>query len=217
MALAERARRHPAMVVAIAALVFSLIGTATASRVLVREKTTKVVVREVAPAAAPAAKKKAKARPGPRGPAGPQGLQGPQGLPGTAGAPGSDQPGIMTGQGTSLPTTAGTVYLEPHGSSAPSIEILAEHLTPAGSQIGVRDLAIALNIPPGAGDSRTFTIRANSADTAVTCSVSGLTNSCTSMGLTDTISGSTRISLEVTSTGTPSATEVNFGWRTTAP
>lgn len=123
----------------------------------------------------------------------------------------------MTGR-ASLAAAAGTVFLDPQGATpTPGAETLVRHLVPAGPPIGAANLAVELNIPPGAGDSRTFTIRGNLADTAVTCTISGLTNSCNSGALTDTISGSASFALEVTSTGTPGASEVAFGWRATTP
>ena len=67
-------RRNPSMAVAIAALVFAMVGTATATQVIDN--------------GAGAAKKK-KAKAGPRGPAGPAGPAGATGATGATGAPGS--------------------------------------------------------------------------------------------------------------------------------
>jgi hypothetical protein len=77
--LAASLRRHPATVIATVALLSSMIGTATATQVLVVKETRTVV--KAAPAAsdglsAQAAKKKKKARRGPRGPQGPAGPAG---------------------------------------------------------------------------------------------------------------------------------------------
>src|SRR5262245_4805356 len=75
-----RPRPSPAMIVAVVALIFALIGTAAATQVLVKRETTKVVAEK-------AAKKKRgpAGPPGPAGAAGAQGLQGAQGIPGPVG------------------------------------------------------------------------------------------------------------------------------------
>ncbi len=75
-------RRHRATVIALVALVFSIVGTAAATQVLVKKGTRTVVVKQ------PAAHSAAKGKRGPRGPAGPAGPQGATGSPGAAGAQG---------------------------------------------------------------------------------------------------------------------------------
>jgi hypothetical protein len=76
-------RPSPAMIVAIVALVFAITGSAAATRVLVSGGGSG--------AEAPAKRKKAPSKRGPRGFRGPRGLTGPagpQGIPGPAGSPG---------------------------------------------------------------------------------------------------------------------------------
>src|SRR5262249_26110786 len=78
-----RPRPSPAMIVAVVALIFALIGTAAATQVLVKRETTKVVAEK-------AAKKK-------RGPAGPPGPQGQQGIQGPVGPSTGSAGGDLTG------------------------------------------------------------------------------------------------------------------------
>jgi hypothetical protein len=204
-------RRHPVTGVALAALVLSTVGTATATQVLVKGNPT------------PARKK---VKRGPTGPQGPQGLQGPQGpqgiageqgspgQPGTPGANGSDVAGLMMGR-ASLASGASTVFLSPAGPSTPNAtEANVQFITPQGPAFSASDLTVELGTPPGVSSSRTFTLRAGLADTALTCTVSNLLLSCDSGTASINVNGFAPLSLGITGTGAPAAATVIFAWRT---
>jgi hypothetical protein len=207
-ALGERLRRHPAIGIALAALILSTVGTATATQVLVKGVAT------------PAKKKIKRGPPGPQGPQGAQGSTGPQGLagtPGTNGADGLDAASIMTGRAF-VAGGPGTVFISPQGtSSANATESAVDYLTPRGPQIGIGDLQILLSAPPGTGTSSTFTIRGGLADTDIICTIAGLANSCDSGTASDKLNGFAPLSIGVVKTGSPALTNAIFGWRTTAP
>jgi hypothetical protein len=214
-ALSERLRMHPAIGIALAALILSTVGTATATQVLVNGGATQA--------------KKKKIKRGPPGPQGPQGSQGPQGaqgstgsqgLPGTSGTDGTnglDAASIQTGRAF-VAGGPGTLFISPQGtSSANATESAVDYLTPRGPQIGIGDLQILLSAPPGTGTSSTFTIRGGLADTDVSCTIANLANSCDSGTVTDKINGFAPLSIGVVKTGSPALTNAIFGWRTTAP
>jgi hypothetical protein len=101
-------RRHRATVIALVALVFSIVGTAAATQVLVKKSTRTIVVKE------PAAHSAAKGKRGPRGPAGPPGPPGPQGAVGSQGPIGLQGPGAtrldyLGGSAEAEFTSVGTV------------------------------------------------------------------------------------------------------------
>src|SRR6266508_1778129 len=85
--MGDLVRRNRATVIALVALVFSIVGTAAATQVLVKKGTRTVVVKQ------PAAHIAAKGKRGPRGPAGPAGPQGAAGAPGSLGNTGPPGPG----------------------------------------------------------------------------------------------------------------------------
>ena len=188
-------------------------------------------------ASAAAVKKAKKAKRGPRGPRGLRGEQGPEGLRGLAGQTGARGPqgppgadglngtngtngkngspayGAVLGRGNAVP--AGTSFLAPSGTlAANGNENNVSSFTPA-ADMKASDLAVTLTVAPGLNDSRTFTLRVGNADTALSCTVPGGTVICTS-NASITIPGGSLISLASTSTGTPSATDVRFGWRGTS-
>jgi hypothetical protein len=175
-----------------------------------------------------AAKKKKKAKRGPRGrrgprgfegatgPQGPQGNAGAQGTPGTNGTNGTNGSpafGALLGRGVNVP--AGTSFLAPSGQlAADANENNVSSFTP-NATMTASDLAITLTVANGPADTRTFTVRAGNADTALTCTVPEGNTGCTSTA-TATIPGGSLISIGSTSTGAPTPTDVRFGWRATS-
>jgi hypothetical protein len=140
----------------------------------------------------------------------PQGPVGPQGDKGATGATGSPAFGAVLGRGNTLNATP--QFFTPSGvSTANGNENLVSSFTP-NATVKASDLAITLTTAPGLTDSRTFTLRVGNADTTLTCTVPGGNVGCTSTG-SITIPGGSLISLGATSTGTPGATDVRFGWR----
>ena len=142
----------------------------------------------------------------------PQGSKGDQGAQGPPGAGGSPAFGALLGRGVNVP--AGTSFLAPSGQLAANAnENNVSSFTP-NATMTARDLAVTLTVATGLGDTRTFTLRVGNADTALTCTVPAGNTGCTS-SQSVTIPGGSLISIGSTSTGTPTATDVRFGWRAT--
>jgi hypothetical protein len=136
--------------------------------------------------------------------------QGPKGDPGPQGAAGNPASSAILGRGNTV--AAGTSFLAPSGTStANGNENLVSSYTP-NVTITASDLAVSLSVAPGLTDSRTFRLRVGNADTPVVCVVGGGTSTCEGTG-TATIPPASLISISSTSTGTPGATDVRFGWR----
>jgi len=143
-------------------------------------------------------------------PEGPRGERGERGLQGAAGTPAF---GAVLGRGLAVPDTPS--FLAPSGNLASNAnENLVSSFTP-NATMTASDLAVTLTVAPGLAESRTFTLRVGNANTALTCTVPGGTVTCTSTA-TVTIPEASLISIGSTSTGTPTATDVRFGWRATS-
>jgi hypothetical protein len=140
-------------------------------------------------------------------------LQGPRGVQGTPGTAGSPAFGALLGRGVNV--AMGTWFLAPSGQlAADANENNVSSFTP-NATMTASDLAVTLTVAPGLADTRTFTLRVGNANTALTCTVPGGNTTCTSTQSV-TIPGASLISIGSTSTGTPSATDVRFGWRATS-
>jgi hypothetical protein len=139
--------------------------------------------------------------------------RGPQGQVGPPGAAGSPAFGAILGRGENVP--AGTSFLAPSGQLAASgTENGVTSFTP-NATITASDLAISLFVAPDPGTSRTFTLRVGHANTALSCTVPAGVTLCNSTGSV-TIPPMSLISIGSTTTGTPTATFVRFGWRATS-
>jgi hypothetical protein len=137
----------------------------------------------------------------------------PRGPQGPAGAAGSPAFGAVLGRGEAVP--AGTSFLAPSGQLAASgTENGVTSFTP-NATITASDLAISLFVAPDPGTSRTFTLRVGHANTALSCTVPAGVTLCNSTGSV-TIPPMSLISIGSTTTGTPTATFVRFGWRATS-
>jgi hypothetical protein len=140
------------------------------------------------------------------------GAHGTNGTNGTNGANGSPAFGALLGRGVNVP--AGTSFLAPSGQLAANAnENNVSSFTP-NATMTARDLAVTLSVATGLTDTRTFTVRIGNADTALSCTVPAGNTGCTSTQ-TVTIPGGSLVSIGSTSTGTPSPTDVRFGWRAT--
>jgi hypothetical protein len=143
-------------------------------------------------------------------PSGPQGAQGPVGPPGATGSPAF---GAILGRGVNV--GPGTSFLAPSGQlAADGAENNVTSFTP-NAPLTASDLAISLFIAPDAGTSRTFTLRVGHTDTALTCTVPAGVTLCNSTGSVP-IPPMSLISIGSTTTGSPTATFVRFGWRATS-
>ncbi len=106
--LAASLRRHPATVIATVALLSSMLGTAAATQVVVKE--TRTVQSASSTDSAQAAKKKKKARRGPRGPQGPAGSDASIiGAPASGDLAGSSFPNLVVAPGAITPGKIGTI------------------------------------------------------------------------------------------------------------
>jgi hypothetical protein len=86
-----------------------------------------------------------------------------------------------------------------------------------GSPIVARDLAVKLTAAPGAGNSRTFTLQDDGIATAVTCTISDTSTSCTSGSGSASISPGSELSIRAEVTGLlPASASALFGWRATS-
>ena len=155
--------------------------------------------------------------PGRRGPVGDDGFDGLDGFDGFDGADGADAASMLTGS-FRAPADAGEAFAAPSGAQADAgTESERATLSPAVDTLA-RDLAVQLALDaaePGPA-VLTFTLRANEADTGVTCSMTGTERSCESSS-TDTLPAASRLTLEYTTTMTGTARVFRFGWRATTP
>jgi hypothetical protein len=154
---------------------------------------------------------------GKRGPAGDDGFDGLDGFDGFDGADGADAASMLTGS-FRAPADASEAFAAPSGVQTDAgIESERATLSPAVETVG-RDLAVELAhdaAEPGAA-VLTFTLRANEADTELTCSMTGAERSCES-STTGTLPAASRLTLEYTTTVTGTARVFRFGWRATTP
>lgn len=236
----NRGRLSPSLVLASIALVVALGGTATAAGVsYVTSKQIRNGTIQLAdiskrakaklrgrrgpagprgPAGSPAS---SQGLPGPEGPAGPAGPAGPQGPTGPAGAQGpsgsagADGVSPTFGRINGLGPTA--VFAPPSGTAAgDAIESNVTQLSP-GTPIVARDLAVRLTAAPGAGVSRTFTLRDDGVATAVACTISDAATSCSSGSSSATISPGSALSIHAEVTGLlPASASALLGWRATS-
>ena len=164
---------------------------------------------------------------GPQGERGPQGLQGEQGLQGVQGQQGSSAASFFSGGGRVLsadsegehaycgPTTVkavNTFCTADEGTQQNERSALSPNAT-----IVARDLFVRQGGVTGSGGSRTYTLRVEGTDTAVSCTINESTGqTCNSGGATATIPPGSRILLHVHSISIPGQ-DFWFGWRATTP
>lgn len=158
---------------------------------------------------------------GAQGPQGQQGPTGPQGPQGPAGVNGSPAASMLTGEGNTVPTFAGTAFAEPVGQTASvtTTELSHDELSPNTSVIA-KNLAVRLPVdPPAAGSSYTFAIRVNGTDTTVQCTIPAGQSTCNSGAATAPIPPASEIVLAMTGTGSVDGVErlFQFGWQATTP
>jgi hypothetical protein len=94
-----------------------------------------------------------------------------------------------------------------------AVEGDVETLSPNAS-LTAKDLSVRVTTAPGALSSVTVTLRDDGADTAVTCTVTGLgVTTCNSSAATATIAAGSRVSLKITSTGVLTGMSLLVGWQ----
>jgi hypothetical protein len=139
-----------------------------------------------------------------------QGAQGLKGATGPKGASGSPAFGAVLGRG--LTVLATPQFLAPSGNLAAANNENNVSSFTANATMKASALAISLTDAPGLAESRTFTLRVGNANTSLSCTVPGGNTVCKSTGSVAIPDGSL-ISIGSTSTGTPTTTDVRFGWR----
>ena len=205
----------PALIVAMAALVVAVVGAGYAShRAGPGQRLAAAPTHAAAHARrgprGPRGKRGPRGFTGSRGPAGLQGSQGPQGVRGASGAPAF---GALLGRGVNVPM--GSTFLAPSGQlAADANQNNVSSFTP-NAPLRASDLAVTLSVATGLTDTRTFTLSVGNADTALTCTVPPGNPNCTSSGSV-IIPPASLIAIHSTSTGSPMATDVRFGWRATS-
>jgi hypothetical protein len=158
---------------------------------------------------------------GERGPAGANGLDGapgpagPPGAIGEAGPPGSSNVSVFSARVTGYSGLLSPGFAAPMGTSVTSAtEDLVETLAPARA-FSARNLAVQMASAPGGGNSATVTLRANGADTSLSCTIAGAATSCTNVADSPSIAAGATLSLEVTSSLGVLTTSLLVGFETT--
>jgi len=162
---------------------------------------------------------------GPAGPIGPAGPTGPAGAVGPAGATGpigptgaSGPPGASGTSGSAIggnyPNTASGSFLMPWGNTASATEVNTNLPLPSGT---ASKLVVSLTKEPGAGQSATITIRKNGVDTALSCTISGIANTCTDATDSVTFSNGDMLSVLYSKTSSAAAAHVRFAFEYDAP
>jgi len=158
---------------------------------------------------------------GATGPTGPTGESGPAGvgLPGPTGPTGATGPaapasesGVYTARVYALSAFDGTDF---GGVSSFTVATPGEQdiaLLSPSFPIVARNLLVRLTAPPGSTASRTIVVRAEGADTALTCTVTGASDTCNSGPLAVTIPGGSLLTLRFENTGTPAAADAMVSW-----
>jgi hypothetical protein len=90
-------------------------------------------------------------------------------------------------------------------------EATVETLAPA-SGFAASGLAVKASSAPGTGGSITVSLRANGADTALTCTISDPATTCLNLSSSAAIPGGSPISLQISSSGTILTTNLLVGF-----
>src|SRR5262249_15054891 len=136
------------------------------------------------------------------------GATGATGGTGSAGATGSIPQGYtsMTGITTGLANSTRYFAVNQYGSDNAN-ESAAD--SPAPADITITGIICGLNNAPGGVTPRTFTVRANAANTTMTCTISGTAKACSLFpvgGLA--VTSGHMINWQATTVGSPAATDV---------
>ena len=127
-------------------------------------------------------------------------------------AAGSDATVFLGNTGGNIP---GLAYVSPSGNSTFANEAFAA--TPAPVAMVVTDLVFVLSQPPGGNAVRTLRFRVNGFDTSLTCSVTGILQTCSAPGAAVAVSPLDSISLQWSHEGAPAAAIGQFGLRAETP
>jgi len=144
---------------------------------------------------------------GPAGPAGPIGPTGPAGAPGANGTSGS-------AIGGNYPNSASGSFLMPWSDVVSTTEANASVPLPSGT---ASKLVVSLTKEPGAGQSATITIRRNGVDTALSCTISGIANTCADTVDRLTFGDGDLLSVLYSKTSLAAASRVRFSFEYNTP
>lgn len=114
---------------------------------------------------------------------------------------------IMTGNSGAYTAAGTTAYTWTQANNATEANVEGQ-VPIAGA---VRNLSVFTQPAPGSGQSVTVTFRLNSADTAITCTVSGTNNTCTDVAHSLSVPSGSGIDLKLTSTATAAAENIYWG------
>ena len=149
---------------------------------------------------------------GPRGAKGARGLRGPAGSGGTDGTNGSALSAIFSARATAYSSVLNPGYAAVSGiTEVSATEATVETLAPA-SGFTAGGLAVNATSAPGAGGSITVSLRANGADSPLTCTISDPATTCLNRSSAAAIPGGSTISLQITSSGTILTTNLLVGF-----
>ncbi|MGH2920656.1 MAG: hypothetical protein ACRDKU_01115 [Gaiellaceae bacterium] len=150
---------------------------------------------------------------GPRGPKGPRGLRGTQGGGGDSGANGPASAVIFTARATAYSSAVNPGYASVTGATqVTATESQAETLAPAAG-FAASNLAVRVASAPGAGSSLTVTLRANGADTPLTCTIAAADTTCSNTSVSAAIPAGSTLSIQVSSTGAILTTTLLVGFQ----
>jgi len=151
---------------------------------------------------------------GPPGPQGPPGEQGSQGLAGPQGAAGPTGPqgpsATIVGGGTNDANLAGSAvrYVPMFNAGRFTNESDAQQIVPVGGSLS--RLYVRLNGSPGSGDSYTFTVRRNGADTSLSCTISGSATDCSDTADSVQLQAGDLIAIAAVPTSSPTGRQMSW-------
>jgi len=112
--------------------------------------------------------------------------------------------------GNNLATDGSTEFLPLHGQApTDTTEFDVETLSPLAGT--VKNLFIRINSTPGAGNSYVFTVRKNSTNQSLTCTIADTDLTCNDTSNSFTIAAADAIALQVVSVSTPTARFAAWG------
>ncbi|MEZ5288270.1 MAG: hypothetical protein R2712_26410 [Vicinamibacterales bacterium] len=149
---------------------------------------------------------------GPTGPTGSAGLTGPTGATGATGPTGPTGTGVTVmsgGTGQNITTSGGVFYSGPGvGESGPVVQNTQVPL-PAGT---LQNLRVHTSQGSFVGTTVTATININGADTGITCAITGISNACSDLVNTVTVSADDLVTVRIEQSGIDVSTRVNYSF-----
>jgi hypothetical protein len=129
----------------------------------------------------------------------------------SGGSGGSGKGGCFSGRVNQLPNSAITQFAAPTGISDASPNEAQTTLSP-NVALTATNFCVRLEGAPGTGNSLTFRLRANGADTALVCTLAGSATSTNSGAASAALPAGAVLSIRIEATGAPNAGSALFGW-----